>query len=59
MNHVRGYGGAMRPTRAHRTPQNPYRRKRRERINWGLCLMLAGAMFLTLLTLAYKFAGPV
>jgi hypothetical protein len=46
------------PRRAMRTRENPYRRPQREPINWGLCLMLAGAITMTLAALVYKFAGP-
>lgn len=50
--------------RAPRTKDHPYlgrkrQREDREPIDWALCFMVAGAIFLVLLALLYKFTGPV
>lgn len=48
MSHV-VFRGAMKPYRV---------LKKHRPVNWGLCLMLAGAIFLTLATLVYKWGTP-
>jgi hypothetical protein len=60
-HHVRGFHGAMNPTRALRQADSPYRRrppKQRTRVEWWRVLMVTGAALLVLATLLYKFAGP-
>lgn len=46
------------PRRAMRQADSPYARKQRPPINWGRCLMVAGAAFLVMATMLYKFTGP-
>lgn len=46
-------------TRAERQRSHAYRQKpAREPINWGRCLMVAGAVFLVALTFIVKMTGP-